>query len=172
MIYKVGLLPVSNYQQVPFAYTMYTEDNEWGWKQSNAFKKTFSIDVDIEFLGVWLVFLIFLVLGSFLFPYSLCFFLLFFSRDTVSSVGLIPKRLPLTTSNTIVSTFRHAISLDEHRARFQPSLWNVPPKEQDLEEAKKAELLERKHRTKPTDVEEVTTLFCLAETIDELFFFF
>ena len=34
---------------------MYTQDDEKGWQQSNAFKKTFSIDVDIEFVGVWYV---------------------------------------------------------------------------------------------------------------------
>jgi hypothetical protein len=32
---------------------MYTREDEMGWTQSNAFKKTFSIDVDIEFVGVW-----------------------------------------------------------------------------------------------------------------------
>jgi hypothetical protein len=32
---------------------MYSRPDELGWKQSNAFKKAFSIDVDIEFLGVW-----------------------------------------------------------------------------------------------------------------------
>jgi len=44
----------------------------------------------------------------------------------VDSVGLIPKRLPFTTSNTIVRTFRHAVSLDERRAKFKPNLWNRP----------------------------------------------
>lgn len=35
-------------------------------------------------------------------------------RDTVASVGLIMGRtLPFTTSNTIIKTFRHALSLDE-----------------------------------------------------------
>ncbi|KAJ7621997.1 hypothetical protein DFH06DRAFT_1009614 [Mycena polygramma] len=99
MLHKVGLLPACNHQQVPFAYHMYINNSETGWKQSNAFKKTFSIDVDIEFLGVW---------------------------DTVNSVGIIPKRLPFTTSNTIVRTFRHAVSLDERRAKFKPNLWNRP----------------------------------------------
>ncbi|PPQ95701.1 hypothetical protein CVT26_008382 [Gymnopilus dilepis] len=99
MIHKVGLLPASNHQQVPFAYKMYTRADEKGWKQSNLFKKTFSIDVDIEFLGVW---------------------------DTVNSVGLIPRRLPFTTSNTVVKTFRHAIALDERRAKFKANLWNRP----------------------------------------------
>lgn len=44
----------------------------------------------------------------------------------MNSVGLIPHRLPFTTSNTIVRTFRHAISLDEHRAKFKANLWNRP----------------------------------------------
>lgn len=48
------------------------------------------------------------------------------SRDTVNSVGLIPRRLPFTTSNTIVKTFRHAIALDERRAKFKANLWNQP----------------------------------------------
>ncbi|KAJ4479368.1 hypothetical protein J3R30DRAFT_3883877, partial [Lentinula aciculospora] len=99
MLHKVGLLSKDNFQQVPFAYKMYTRVDKTGWEQSNAFKEAFCIDVTIDFLGVW---------------------------DTVDSVGLIPKRLPFTTSNTIVRTFRHAISLDERRAKFKPNLWNLP----------------------------------------------
>ncbi|KAJ3575741.1 hypothetical protein NP233_g902 [Leucocoprinus birnbaumii] len=99
MLHKVGLLPADNVQQVPFAYKMYTRVDNIGWEQSNGFKKAFCIDVTIDFLGVW---------------------------DTVDSVGLIPKRLPFTTSNTIVRTFRHAISLDERRAKFKANFWNRP----------------------------------------------
>ncbi|KAF7358959.1 DUF2235 domain-containing protein [Mycena sanguinolenta] len=40
----------------PSQYKMYTNDTEVGWAQSNAFKKAFSIDVDIEFVGVWVWF--------------------------------------------------------------------------------------------------------------------
>ncbi|KAJ6483330.1 hypothetical protein C8R45DRAFT_904567 [Mycena sanguinolenta] len=105
MLHKVGLLPVCNHQQVPFAYKMFTRTDDIGWQQSNAFKKAFSIDVPIEFIGVW---------------------------DTVNSVGLIPKRLPFTTSNTIVRTFRHAVSLDERRAKFKPNLWNRPNADEQL----------------------------------------
>ncbi|KAJ3998242.1 hypothetical protein F5050DRAFT_1798545 [Lentinula boryana] len=97
MLHKVGLLSKDNFQQVPFAYKMYTRVDKTGWEQSNAFKEAFCRDVTIHFLG-----------------------------DTVDSVGLIPKRLPFTTSNTIVRTFRHAISLDERRAKFKPNLWNLP----------------------------------------------
>ena len=32
---------------------MFTTVDEIGWKQSNEFKKTFSVDVKIEFIGVW-----------------------------------------------------------------------------------------------------------------------
>lgn len=53
-------------------------------------------------------------------------YLFIYLRDTVDSVGIIPKRLPFTTSNTIVRTFRHAISLDERRAKFKANLWNRP----------------------------------------------
>lgn len=35
---------------------MFTKADELGWKQSTAFKKAFSMDVDIEFIGVWYVF--------------------------------------------------------------------------------------------------------------------
>ena len=55
MLHKVGLLPAGNHQQVPFAYKMFTRCDELGWKQSVAFKKAFSINVDIEFVGVWSV---------------------------------------------------------------------------------------------------------------------
>jgi len=104
MIHKVGLLPADNFQQVKFAYKMYSRVDQVGWEQSTAFKEAFCRDVTIDFLGVW---------------------------DTVDSVGLIPKRLPFTASNTIVRTFRHAIALDERRGKFRPNLWNLPhsPKE-------------------------------------------
>ncbi|KAG6908203.1 hypothetical protein DXG01_005792 [Tephrocybe rancida] len=117
MMHKVGLLPASNYQQVPFAYKMFTRVDEIGWQQSNAFKKAFSVDVPIEFVGVWSVGTLLAVLTA---SCSLRF------RDTVNSVGLIPRRLPFTTSNTIVRTFRHAIALDERRAKFKANLWNQP----------------------------------------------
>lgn len=95
------MLPACNHQQVPFAYKMFTRTDELGWAQSTAFKKAFSMDVDIEFVGVW---------------------------DTVCSVGLIPQTLPFTTSNTSIRTFRHAVSLDEHRAKFKANLFNRPTK--------------------------------------------
>ena len=55
MLHKVGLLPPDNFQQIPFAYKMYCRTDAEGWTQSTGFKKAFCIDVDIEFIGVWLV---------------------------------------------------------------------------------------------------------------------
>lgn len=53
MLHKVGLLPASNIEQVPFAYNMYKRNTTEGWKQSASFKKTFSRAVMIEFVGCW-----------------------------------------------------------------------------------------------------------------------
>ena len=55
VIYQVGLLPASNHQQIPFAYKMFSRTDDKGWRQSTAFKKAFSMDVEVEFIGVWQV---------------------------------------------------------------------------------------------------------------------
>ena len=47
-------------------------------------------------------------------------------RDTVCSVGLFPKTLPFVSSNRAIKTFRHALSLDEHRAKFKANHYNRP----------------------------------------------
>jgi len=49
MYRQVGLLPAGNSQQIPFAYRLYTQDDDEGWKQSRQFKETFSVDVAVEF---------------------------------------------------------------------------------------------------------------------------
>lgn len=93
MIHKVGLLPPRNVQQIPFAYEFYTNDTAEGWTQSEDFKRTFCIDVCVYFLG--------------------CF-------DSVASVGFIPRQLPLSsTPSSQVRYFRHAMALDERRAKFK-----------------------------------------------------
>ncbi|KAF8066478.1 hypothetical protein FPV67DRAFT_1494951 [Lyophyllum atratum] len=155
MIHKVGLLPASNKQQVPFAYKMYEDGTKWGWKQSDLFKKAFSVDVPIEFLGVW---------------------------DSVNSVGLVAgRRLPFTTSNTIIRKFRHAIALDERRIKFQTNVWNRPDEKEKMKGVKgqkpdvarkkkkkdrmlkKLRKFEKKHSVdtdEPTDVKEVWFTGC------------
>lgn len=97
MLHKVGLLAKDNQEQVTFAFEMYKRTDEEGVKQASGFKQTFSRTVDIEFMGAW---------------------------DTVSSVGsIIPRHLPFTSSNHIIKTFRHAISLDECRSKFNVNTW-------------------------------------------------
>ncbi|KAL4253631.1 hypothetical protein ABKN59_003424 [Abortiporus biennis] len=109
MLYKVGLLPPGNHEQVDFAFSVYQTTGQEGVELSREFKKTFALPVTVEFLGVW---------------------------DTVSSVGLIPRSHPYTSVNYSVKTFRHALALDERRTRFRPNLWHEPtliPGEQDLD---------------------------------------
>ena len=88
--------------------------------------------------------------------------------------------MPFTTSNSVVRTFRHAVSLDERRAKFKANLWNRPnvveenlgisdkqkkkKKEGDLGKPAKAKKgvikkLENKYADKEdfvTDIDEVT----------------
>ncbi|KAI6136038.1 hypothetical protein F5141DRAFT_4726 [Pisolithus sp. B1] len=99
MLHKVGLLPRCNYQHVLSAYKMYSMDDPESWKLSAGFKKAFSIDVDVEFIGVW---------------------------DTVNSVGINPRRLPFTSSNSSIRVFRQALALDERRVGFTPIHFHRP----------------------------------------------
>lgn len=97
-LYKIGLLPRDNPEQVSFAYKLYKREDDAGIEIAKTFKQTFCMPITIDFLGVW---------------------------DTVASVGIIYGRsLPFTSANSAVRIFRHALSLDEHRARFQPNLFH------------------------------------------------
>lgn len=112
MLHKVGLLPAHNQAQLPFAYKWYKNDTAYGWEMSAEFKRTFGIDVQVQFLGCW---------------------------DAVSSVGVIPRILPFAKAhNTAVRHFRHALALDEHRAKFKANHWYqrhpVTAKEQQRDE--------------------------------------
>ncbi|QRV94548.1 choline transport protein [Ceratobasidium sp. AG-Ba] len=100
MLHKVGLLTAHNKEQIDHAYQMYKRDDEEGWTMSAGFKDTFSIDVKIDFVGVF---------------------------DTVNSVGLIPRELPFARSNYLISVFRHAVALDERRGKFKAHLWGQGP---------------------------------------------
>jgi uncharacterized protein (DUF2235 family) len=93
MIHKVGLLPAHNVSQVEFAYQFYKTDTPEGWKMSLEFKRTFCMDVSVYFLGVF---------------------------DSVASVGFFPRKLPLSsTPYNKARYFRHALALDERRAKFK-----------------------------------------------------
>lgn len=100
MLHKVGLLGKDNLQQIPFAYKLYQASNNH--TLAKGFKATFCREVPIEFIGVW---------------------------DTVASVGVIMgKTLPFVGVNSTIKTFRQAIALDEHRAKFQPNFFHNPVK--------------------------------------------
>ncbi|KAF8627442.1 hypothetical protein AX17_006256, partial [Amanita inopinata Kibby_2008] len=99
-LYKIGLLPRDNQEQIPFAYRLYKREDPAGLALCPGFKQTYCQNVTIEFVGVW---------------------------DTVASVGIIAGRtLPFTTSNSAIRTFRHALSLDERRAKFRPNTYHRP----------------------------------------------
>ncbi|KAF8797700.1 hypothetical protein BYT27DRAFT_6927925 [Phlegmacium glaucopus] len=106
MLYKVGILPPDNIQQVDFAFSVYQMTGLEGTTLGREFKATFALPVTVEFVGVW---------------------------DTVSSVGLIPRAHPYTSVNYAVRTFRHALALDERRARFRPKTWYEATLERELE---------------------------------------
>lgn len=97
MLHKIGLLPASNVSQLNFAYNFYKDDSEEGIKLADGFKRTFCTHVEVYFVGVW---------------------------DCVASVGFIPRRLPFSKSPTnSIRHFRHAMALDEHRAKFKVCQW-------------------------------------------------
>ena len=52
--------------------------------------------------------------------YELC-------RETVASVGILDKELPFVATNSAIRIFRHALSLDEHRAKFMPNFYHASP---------------------------------------------
>lgn len=97
MLNKVGLLPRSNEEHISFAYKRYCDISEGNEERARGFKETFSMPVEIAFVGVW---------------------------DTVASCGLFGRHLPFTASNHIIHVFRHALALDERRSKFKPNPWH------------------------------------------------
>jgi uncharacterized protein (DUF2235 family) len=98
MLHKVGLLSKDNNEQISFAYKLYASSSRKANKLAARFKKVFSREVPIEFLGVW---------------------------DTVASVGIVGGRtLPFVGANNTIKWFRQALSLDERRAKFRPNLYH------------------------------------------------
>ncbi|GAA5832412.1 hypothetical protein JCM11251_006446 [Rhodosporidiobolus azoricus] len=101
MLQAVGLLPYGNEETIPLAYSIFknatTEELISGESVSEGFRRTFSREVCVDFVGVF---------------------------DTVSSVGaLYPRTLPFANRSEYIRRFRHAISLDERRARFAYQPW-------------------------------------------------
>ncbi|KIO29076.1 hypothetical protein M407DRAFT_21822 [Tulasnella calospora MUT 4182] len=103
MLCRVGLLHARNVEQVPFAFKIF--------KNARVGSKLRKKDHD-DPLG-W-------ICENFKKTFSRNVEVEF---DTVESVGLIPRRLPNTRKNKIVKHVRHALALDERRAKFQASYW-------------------------------------------------
>ncbi|GAA5979149.1 hypothetical protein JCM5350_007083 [Sporobolomyces pararoseus] len=110
MLQQVGLLPAGNEESVAMAYSIFSRKAdtilvEGRETLAQGFKRTFSRDVYVHFVGVW---------------------------DTVSSVGaIIPRTLPFAQGSNYIRHFRQAFALDERRARYaeQPYIFDTsePP---------------------------------------------
>ncbi|GAA5932959.1 hypothetical protein JCM3775_005276 [Rhodotorula graminis] len=102
MLQQVGLLPAGNEDTIPLAFSIYKRKANTPLVPgvetlAQGFKRTFSRDVEVHFVGVW---------------------------DTVASVGaVIPRTLPFASGASYIRTFRHALALDEARARYYPQPW-------------------------------------------------
>ncbi|KAG8917249.1 hypothetical protein FRC00_013847 [Tulasnella sp. 408] len=53
MLNKVGLLPKYNEEHISFAYAKYCDISAGNEERARGFKETFSVAVDIAFVGVW-----------------------------------------------------------------------------------------------------------------------
>ncbi|GAA5841734.1 hypothetical protein JCM9279_003086 [Rhodotorula babjevae] len=105
MLQQVGLLPAGNEDSIPLAFSIFSRKADTvlvpGFETlAQGFKRTFSRDVEVHFVGVW---------------------------DTVASVGaLVPRTLPFASGASYIHIFRHALALDEARERYMPQPW-MPP---------------------------------------------
>lgn len=83
--------------------------------------------------------------------------------DTVSSVGMLGKKLPFASTNYGIRIFRHAMALDEHRARFKVAHWTKSPVDDDDDASstpswrKKQKRLIKGHGQQWKEVEDVET---------------
>jgi uncharacterized protein (DUF2235 family) len=111
MIHMLGILRRELQELDRLAWSVYSDDRgilstSARFGSANRFKNSFSIGEDsrIEFVGVW---------------------------DTVNACGWIwdPFMVPYTSNNSSINHIRHALSIDERRALFQPNLFR--PKNED-----------------------------------------
>ena len=113
MVQKVGILPPRNTEQLPFMYAMYERNDDVGLEESLWFKRSFSVEVRIKFIGVWYV-----IQPIDQLPISFPF------RDTVESVRLLGKCLPFCAFDSAIEYFRHAVALNEHCVKFTPTYFH------------------------------------------------
>ena len=114
LLHMFGLIRSGNEGLVPYAIELLTNLNDHTFEVARQFKRTFSIDCKLHFVGVW---------------------------DTVSSVGwfLNPLTIPYSADDPDIAVARHALAIDERRAFFRANLWRPsgpPPQHgpQDLKQ--------------------------------------
>ena len=107
VLHMFGLLCPGNDGLIPYVTRMFAQTsrnlakNKHTFDVAEHFKKAFSRDVTLHFVGVW---------------------------DTVSSVGWIydSVSLPFSARNPDMKIGRHAVSIDERRCFFRDNLWGTP----------------------------------------------
>ena len=118
-IYRCGLLESGCQNLIPYGMKLFRSrpskskfesidsidkrTNKW-FRSMGKFKKTYSRNCPIHFLGLW---------------------------DSVKTFGWIydPIYLPNTTNNPSINTVRHALAIDERRTLFQKMPWGEKPKD-------------------------------------------
>lgn len=112
LIHTCGLLCPGNEGLIPYVLRMFAAKSRRSAARTldvaHEFKKVFSRDILIDFVGVW---------------------------DTVSSVGWIynPVILPDEGRNPIIKVGRHAMSMDERRCYYHDKLWGPPFQQHEAE---------------------------------------
>lgn len=106
MMERVGLLQKGLEELITMAFEIYSNWEYAGQPSqydssvtiAEAFKSTFLRMVSIEFMGLW---------------------------DSINSIGMIRDKIfPYTASSGIVEHVRHAVSIDERRAKYKPVLFD------------------------------------------------
>lgn len=112
MVHMYGLVQKGNEPLIRYILRMFKKKkrDDSDFRIAEAFKRTFSRQCKIHFVGVW---------------------------DAVSSVGWLydPLTLPFTATNPDIEIGRQAISIDERRCAFRQNLWRPnanPP--QDIQQ--------------------------------------
>ena len=105
MLHAVGLLPPGQENLIRYATRLYRSRDT---SVAAQFFRTFSRNCRVRFVGVW---------------------------DTVAALGVVPgfrREFPDTLLNPDIGIGRQALSIDEKRAAFLPSLWSARYPGQDI----------------------------------------
>ncbi|WP_213807386.1 DUF2235 domain-containing protein [Granulicella sp. dw_53] len=111
MVHMFGLVRRGNDPLIRYILRMFKKKgkSDSDFKVASDFKKTFSRECKIHFVGVW---------------------------DTVSSIGWLydPLTLPFSYVNPSIIVGRQAISIDERRAAFRQNLMSEANRQQDIKQ--------------------------------------